>query len=431
MKKKVILGIFFLTFSTNGVNGKGRVSIQMHQRLNTPADQGVSDQFIEVDSKEKRDFSRWDGVYSFSARMHGNDRGGVFSLPEAYLSKLNGRTTYAIGRKILNWNPNEKFWGAGDLNAVRGFSHLEDVQEGIMGFHFEKEYPKGRLAFFASALHIPQVNPTFRSKDGKVEGKNEWATAPPGFVRYQNKDIPVFYQIIYPSTDKILLHQSIGVRGEVDSNIGSFALYGMYKPENAIRLNATGFYEQDDEERAFVWAKPFVNQHVVVGGGWSHRWGNEKEWQGASYVDSVRPLSKGDESFEFASFKIQPTYINETYSTSSLSYHNSIYNIQMSYIHFLEGDVSNTNVFGKKPKWKRAVGIGLDVSPLDQIKLKANHKYDLKLKDSTTSLEGEYFFNKHFHLALGLQVLNAPSNRSFWAPYRSNDTIYSKLSLRF
>lgn len=157
MKKKVLLGTFFLNLVNNPVNAAGTISIEHNQGMNeVRQSKNYSDTYVDLTVSDKEEILRWDGVVDALARLYPDkDQGAIFLVGEAYLSKTHGRTKYSVGRKVLKWNPNEKAWGLSDLNAQKGFNFTDNDQEGINAFHFERQSAYSRLHLFTSFLHIP------------------------------------------------------------------------------------------------------------------------------------------------------------------------------------------------------------------------------------------------------------------------------------
>src|SRR5690606_2153871 len=101
------------------------------------------------------------------------------SLSEAFVTTGDGTNTYTVGRKVLNWNPTEVFWGLNHLNARRSFTLLDLEREGIIGFHWDRKMGDLELNFVLSYLYIPQLNPGLEVKNGAITSKSEWVRRPP------------------------------------------------------------------------------------------------------------------------------------------------------------------------------------------------------------------------------------------------------------
>lgn len=409
--------------------GKGVLSYQHYGRLNTPAFEGASDNALGFQYKHDKKRSSYNTFAHLHAKYYPQNEGTQASMPEAYISRVRGGTSWTLGRRILDWTPHEKFWGIGELNALKGFNLMDDDQEGLMGLHFEKKWKSVDFAVLASGMNIPQINPTFTIKDGKISGANEWTNPPAKFVRFSGQNIPVYYNLDTPPISTLIFKETLGSRLRYRWSNGSIAAYGIYKPENQPRINATGFYEQDEVEQANVRAKPFMNHHVMYGLNASQQFGDftmKASW------DTIDPINGVDDSFEFEAFKIQPVYTTDSFFTASATWDKNRYvGLSANFIELLRGDANNTNVFAKKPKWVRAAGISAWWKATGKLTFSANYRQDMVLSDILTRFESRYKFTKHVALGVGADFLRAPKERSFWSPYRANDTVFSSLDYIF
>ncbi|MBC98345.1 MAG: hypothetical protein CME63_11380 [Halobacteriovoraceae bacterium] len=427
---------FTLSLMSASIYAKGQLTYSYMGRINTPLVENIGNQFVEFDLYEEVDKNQdWDGVYSAHFRHYPGAQSQIFSVPEAYIEKRMGAHEWSIGRKIINWQRNDKFWALGEVNPIKAFNLIETQREGLMGIHYRWK-SSSRWEFMAqfSPLHIPQVNPTFSAEDGEVVGKNEWSYPPPEFVRFRGNEVPIHYTLVYPDMKELLLKTSASFSLAYHFDQARIGIYGGYKPETGIRINATGFYEQFDEERALVKAKPFVNNHYFWGGSFDYQFNSRNDpdaWISSLGVEGVVPEIGNDESFEFQALKIQPEYERLTYTTWSLDYESDLFNLGLNALYLIDGDRVNTNVFAKKPKWRRAVGLTASWSPLSSVYLNTLYRYDIKTADMTFMSEARYEWSKHISLTAGVQIVDAPEDHSFWAPYRSNDTIYSRLGFIF
>ena len=428
MKKFYSVGTIFLILFVQNSFAAGILSFQHIQRLNEPLGGEVDDQFIDFVSRNKREGTRWDGVVDLSFRFYPESNNFIYSPSEFYLEKNQGRSFYSAGRKIVDWDPTERFWGLGELNGQKAFNLLETKREGLMGIHLGRRGKVFEYQFFASPVHIPQVNPTFKNEGDKILGKNEWSNPPPQFVRFRGEDIPVSYSVIYPDAKEIVLHNSAGLYLAAKGRAGKVFAYTTFKPETSIRTNATGYYEQFGEERAVVKAKPFINHHIISGGGWSKGWGN---WKTTIHALRINPEVGSDESFEFEALKIQPVFVDESFAMAQIEYTSDFFSLSLNSINLIEGDLPNSNVFAKKPRWRRALGFHIGYSPIDKIFLEGDYRHDLKLKDTLIRAKAIYQISKHWNTQVGVEMIDSPELDSYWAPYRSNDSFSSQIGYTF
>jgi hypothetical protein len=95
-------------------------------------------------------------------------------------------------------------------------------------------------------------------------------------------------------------------------------------------------------------------------------------------------------------------------------------------IKFLAGD----NFFYEPSKWRRGVGLTFNYDFTEKFNTLMTYRYDLKLQDTLMAMEATYHY-LNMTLRLGLELLSAPNDESYWSSYRTNDTVYSTLAFNF
>ena len=159
-----------------------------------------------------------------------------YSLGEGYYFFSYYDHNFSIGRKILEWNPNEKFWGDTHLNSKRNFTLLDQKREGLVGLHHSSQVGNFAYDIFFSYLHIPTMNPRIKIKDGKVSSRSDWVVLPPSKTSIINDvEVPIRYYSNENIADTIF-KKSLGVRGTYhwkmmgqESYPGYASVYGLYK----------------------------------------------------------------------------------------------------------------------------------------------------------------------------------------------------------
>lgn len=432
MINKIIIGTLFL-WSSN-VFCSGMLTMARFQRINNPINENVSDNFIQFDFDEEREGGRWDLSYEGSLRHYTENQGLMFSISEAYLSKNNGRTEYTLGRKVIDWNANDKFWSMGEISPLKSFNLLRTKREGLLGFHFNRKTHHSELTLFGSLLNVPQINPGIKVNEGNITGANEWSYPPPSFIRFRNNDIPVYYEIYYPNISEILIQESFAFKFDYKiKKENKLSIYGGYKPEPVLRTIATGYYDQLNEERVNIQAKPFVNHQTFYGLSYNFNFKERRDETSLTIAfDGVLPERGTDRIFDdFDSLKVQPVYERVSYGTISIRKKSDLFSGGLNYIHLIEGGGQNPNVFAKKVRWKRAIGLNLDWLITGKTFFRADYKFDIKDKSMTFLSSVGYQLSRKLIIGAEFQVLNVPDNTSFWAPFRSNDSLLMKMSYMF
>jgi hypothetical protein len=432
-KNVVIFG--YALASQASVLASGQLTYSYMGRLNTPLQEGIGNQFVEVNASGEGDAKNLDFIYNGNFRHYPSANTQLYSISELYIKKTWGEHEVSLGRKVISWHKNDLFWALGEVNPLRGFNLIETNREGLMGLHYQWENKNFEVKFLGSALNIPQVNPTFTAENGKINGNNEWSYPPPQYVRYQGSDVPIYYILDYPDMEDIIVKPSLALSTFYNFDKGRLGVYGGYKPETGIRVNATGYYEQFAEERALVKARPFINNHYFWGGSVDYQLNqsekSDAQWLTSVGVEGVVPELGTDEKFTFASLKIQPSYERLTYSTASLRFKSSFFEVGLNGMYLIDGDVIDENVFAKKPKWRQAIGLEGNWTPWRDFKISGLYRYDIKTQDFTLLGELAFLWTKHIGMTVGVQIINAPKDYSFWAPYRTNDSLFSRLSYIF
>ena len=296
---------------------KGIVTYQYFARINDPEIETLTDHFFHYNAyfdtvRKTRQRTYLDAHLRFFPG--GSDP--IFSVPEVFISYHGKNNQLILGRKIVDWNPTEKFWGLGKVNGLRAMNLLEQDQEGVTGLHYHAKMGDFDVQLLASYFHIPQINPTFHIDDGNVEAPTEWSKEPPERARFEGEEIPVFYKLQHIDFDDLLLKPSVGIyaaynwRGFSEDNQGKVTGYYAYKPEQGVRINATGFFDQQNDSQAVVTAKPFSNLHQVYGLGVEQKIGAIDYRLGWDVSDPDRGT---DPNFEFDALKVEPKYFRESY----------------------------------------------------------------------------------------------------------------------
>ncbi len=425
--KKLLLLIFCLHSTI--LFSKGLISLHRYHRINDPVNDSVEDNSLIFEFDSQLLLKKLPPTYmNGSVKYDTGNKKFLYSLSEAFIQQKRGITEVQFGKKILDWNRNEKYWSLGELNQLRGFNLLEDHEEGLLGLHLDRRGRYFRVSLFGSYLFLPQLNPGVEIVDGKISSSSEWAKLPPDSIDFNDELIPIYYTLDMPKISSVILQESYGALLGAHWTGGSLNVYGLYKPENLLRINATGYYEQDTEERAKVITRPFVNHHWVYGFGLSQKLYNITFDGGIMHI---APNHGEDNDFEFESLKIVPTYNNETYAHANVGIDFNNYKLSFNAIGLLSKVPSVLEPFTKVSKWRQAFGVKGELSLFDRLSAKANYKFDTILKDSIFTASANYLFLNRALLEVGIEFLESPTSVSYWSAFRSNDSFYTKLSYKF
>lgn len=418
------------------------VAYETFQRLNKPTEKNRNEHWLDLhlDNRLKHQYIEARGRGDLRYYLKGDTS---ISVGELYL-QYNSPTesTYTVGRKILDWHPNERFWQLGHLNGQRGFRLSDTEQEGRMGFHYKTRNQSLTTEVFLSYFYIPSLSPKIKVENGEVTSPVEWAKLPPKQTIISGQEVPIYYTLNEYELKDIVLQKSLGMRMRYDWQSGAISAFSLYKPETNVRVNAEAYYDPDID-RVRVNADPVVNHHII------HGLQIEQEVLGVNVIagaTSVDPNARLGEDFDSLSgsigkttrnfdsdfFKIEPKYNREDYLHLSTHWDNGVSMVSTNFINYLsKHEKGSDDLYSDTVRWKRAAGLGLFHSISDTLFVKGNLRYDFIRKDNLVSSELGVRPLRRFEWRVGLEILRSPSELSYWAPYRSNDTVYTQLKYLF
>lgn len=432
-------------------------------RLNTPLNKSEADQWIGSSFRTERPDPAlyWDYYLEGDTRLYfGGGTDFNYSAPEFYLQRddsylrtsqveeESGETVqleekiglqFSFGRRLLDWNEHERYWQLGYLNGQQGFSLLSEKQEGLTGIHFTGSTDLIRANIFFSYLFIPTLNPSIDEENGRITSTSEWMRRPPTQTIYNGVPAEIAYQINYPDLNRVLFNKSLG--GSLDlkwTEQGFFRIYGIYKPENKIRVNAQAYYDTVSQ-KVQVEANPVVNHHLLYGvqvhqqlsehfnfiAGLDVNDPNARLGKDFDVLDPVQ-MREQNRTFDSEFFKILPSYDRESYAHYSLTYNNRRLILGSHYIHLLsDNERGNDDFFSDTVKWRSALGLYGKYYVTDKWDLLLDWRYDFAREDNILKGETNYFFWPNLHFSLGFELLKAPDRNSYWSAYRANDIVYT------
>ena len=187
-------------------------------------------------------------------------------------------------------------------------------------------------------------------------------------------------------------------------------------------------------------ANPTVNHHAYYGAQNFQDFGDVKMRGGLTYSDPNARLGRdfpvdinnARKNFKSDYFTINPRYEREAYSLISANLDRKSYVLSLNYIHLLTNNTRGSDdFFSDTVKWKRAVGGSVTYFFNDSLNILVDVKYDLARYDNILKSEIKYNWRNKVTLALGVEILKAPTTSSYWSYYRDNDLMYSSLGVFF
>jgi hypothetical protein len=422
---------------------EGTITYEKFHRLNTPLHRSNSGDWIGLGYEDDRPKKQLDTFAKGALRLYFQDNNSLnYSVQELFVEYKAESYRLSVGRKILDWNENEKYWGLGYLNANQAFTLLSDDEEGLMGIHFTKDIAPFEFNLLMSYLFVPQTNPSLQIKNGIVKSRSEWARLPPQYARYQGVIMPIYYKISPVNVSKIVFNKSIGGNLKYKWKKGGVSAFAIYKPENKLRSNAVAYYDDTLLKQPVVEADPTVNHHAYFGFQVFHAFGDLEGRGGVSYVDPNATLGKDFpvpitnarkiQPYEVTGILINPRYEKEAYAHMSASVSRESYALSLNYIHILTKVTrSNDDFSSDAVKWKRAIGGNVTYFINDDFSIFCDMKYDLARFDNIIKGELKYNYQHKINVTFGLEMLKAPDVASYWSYYRADDTIYSSIGFYF
>lgn len=420
----------------------GELSFEKFYRLNKPIYRSESGDWLEFSFETARPTKQLDTFIMGDARFYFQDNNSLnYSVQEAYVVYKGDDFSATVGRKILDWNINEKYWSLGYLNANQSFTLLGTEEEGVTGVLLNKTLGNFNFELLGSYLFIPQINPSIDFKNGNVHSRSEWVRLPPTKTVVSGLEVPIYYSITDYKISKIIFNKSLGGNIRYAWRNGGVSAFAVYKPENTLRINASAYYDNLGTGKVNVTADPTVNHHAYYGLQVFQSFGDIKARGGLSYIDPNAKLGKdflidisnARKTFRSEYFNINPRYDKEAYAHISLNFERSkSYKLTLNYIHLISHNIrGNDDFFSDTVKWKSTFGGGAQYFFNDSFDLAMDLKYDVIRKDNILKGEARYNYDSQISVTLGLEVLKAPDDNSYWSYYRTNDTLYSKIGFIF
>ena len=425
------------------------ISYQNFQRLNDPGRMAKSQDRLRLNIDEDYRFTTSSFKTDLSFELYFADRSMNYSVGEAYYYFSYYDLDFSIGRKILDWSSNERFWGNNYLNSRRNFTLLDTKREGLLGLHHSSRMP-GNFSYdiFFSYFHVPTMNPSVDIKNGQVSSDSEWVALPPTHTSIYGVQMPISYYLNRPKLKDLIFKKSLGGRLSYHWDIqdgrqpGRLSAYGIYKPENSLRINAEAGYNYQQEEISAV-ANPIVNHHTVLGLSAVQEFKNlDRTWAVSSDLmmidpnakigkdfDTIDPirLKETGRSFESNLFTLRPNYDRESYWQGAVSRFGERFSYSLHYLKLLSRPLPGDDFYSQANRWINAFGLDIQTTIDERVDLGLDFKYDFDRKDVLAVAEVGYILNREILLGVGLELLRVPGSTSFWTPYRANDTLYVRL----
>lgn len=362
-----------------------------------------------------------------------NDQNALlYSINEAYIGNQWGRSEIYVGRYILDWSKIDQAWGFGKVNNRQNFDFFEPNQEGLIGVTFKRKYHSGiRYELFTSFLYVPELNPPMEidKENGTITSKSPWSNAPAETARIESRDVPINYNVDYPSVSEAVLRYSAGLKFGFETKHFDFNAFYMRKPENQFTPIVTFSYNSgDDEAKAFI--DPQFYYHDLYGTNLNY---NNKDLNIYFSAIAVRPNTFPDGSIEATQYtQIETEKRREDYLGGGISLENDKRAIGAGYVARLSPFDREDDILAQDPRWNQAVNTFFRYRFSREFQISGDGKYDTLTTDRLGQLKFSYLPARSMLLDLGVNVIGTSKDgKSYWSPYTNNDAVYARMRYVF
>lgn len=358
----------------------------------------------------------------------------MYSVKEAVIQYNYSDSSFAMGRKNVDWSHADKFWGLGKINNRVNIDFFEPDQEGLVGFFYEKKYKSGfNYSLFGSFVYVPELSQgmDIDKDNGTVTCKSHWCKEPSPSAPIEGNEIPIFYNVNYPDIEDVVLKYSVGARLGYN-NGGGFAIDAFYlkKPENSISVSAEIKYELDNQ-RIFADVTPQFYYQDVIGGNIAFKVDDNLSIYGSAIANIPNKSPEGDEPYiEYTNLK--PVKKKEEYLSGGIEFNDGITQGHAGYIARISEFDREDDPLAENPRWNQALNLSISSRLTRKLSIVFDTKFDMLTEDRLTMLKTSYSFDKDLVVAFGANIIGTnPNEESYWSDFENNDAVYSSLNYIF
>lgn len=373
--------------------------------------------------------------FTFNALL--NDQNlSMFSLNEASVTFRRDKHRLTVGRQILDWSLVDAFWGFGKLNNRQNFNYFEPGLEGLIGFNLKLNYSNGfSYQLFGSFLYAPETNPSsnINNSEGTITSSHPWSKPPSPTATISTngptRDVRIDYNVNYPTLSDVVFRYTIGLKFGIEKKNFSADAFVLRKPENQISTTVNVSYDAGlDIVNADI--TPQFYYHDLYGG--SLRYQNNGLKLYLSGI-AIRPNEFPDgnqEAFEYT--QIETEKRREDYVGGGISFEKDHHQYGFNYVARLSPFNREDDILAVDPRWNQAVNGFFKWQMTPSFNLRTDLKYDMLTTDRLVMIQANYAFNSRFLINGGINMIGTPNNgKSFWSPYKNNDSLYTGIRVIF
>lgn len=352
----------------------------------------------------------------------------MFSVPEANVNKTWNFFEVHAGRFILPWAPMDRAWSLGYVNNRKNFNFYTPGEEGLIGAMAGVDFSFGlKLQTFGSFLYLPELNPSQQVKDGQTSSKNIWASPTPKYAEINGVKTPIRYYLNKPDISSIIFRPTFGQLVGYNYSYFDVNSYYLIKPENSIRAAGDARLTTGGEIIANINAKLYYEE--VYGTNFSIKHDGYKAYASWMRVDPKN--SPANDPLFVQYIKIESQLEARTYSGFGASKQGDRFNTGFNWIAMLTKPKGSDDILANKSRFREALEVFLTLDITDKLKNNFDIKWDVMKGDKIIMEEIAYEFGRGLVVSTGVNLIDSPTDSSYWSKFRDNDAVYANMAYNY
>jgi hypothetical protein len=388
--------------------------------------------------KGNRGWAQFDGQYfnysndynttsMISTRL--TDAGEIMiSVPEANINKNWNYFDFQAGRFLIPWAPIDRAWSLGYVNNRKNFTAYQPGEEGLTGVMGGVDFNSGfHIQSFASFLYIPELNPSQQVKDGQVTSKNIWASPVPKYADINGTLTPIKYYLNQPDLKSIIFRPTFGQMIGYNYSFMNISAYYLLKPENQVRAAGEAKLTTNGEVIANINAKLYYEE--VYGSTLAFKHEDYKAYLSWMRIDPQN--SPVNDPLFVQYIKIESQLEARNYGGFGASKKTQNYHIGFNWIALLTTPKGSQDMLANKSRFREALDVFFVFNFTERLRNNFDIKFDVMKQDKIIMEEIAYEFNRGIVLSTGVNIIDSPTDSSYWSKFRDNDAVYANMAYNF
>lgn len=364
---------------------------------------------------------------------------------EVFLPKL---FSLSVGRKKENWSELDRYWSLGLWQSLVRWDGAHPVEQGLTGVFVDfGSKDSMRFVLFGSGVFLPDQQPDYKEKDGRIVSPNRWFRAPVATIGLERGRGDIIYDINEPSSEDVIRQESWAAMiqfGDEDAGLLFRASYAN-KPMNQfhIAMNPEALFELE-QGNAYVPVYPMSLRHELRSFELGHRGPDYRIMISRNYEFYETPRVSG-EWLQTALSDSHYDGVVYTQSLSRLGFKRT--DIGLSYVkRTLTGDEKKSTLIkgdietsAQRFQFEEMAGVQLTANLIRTFKreLDTHFKYVYSVGDHGEWIQAgvRYTLDRQWAWALSADVLGVPGDQpagsSFISMFRGNDRVMGSMTYVF